>query len=553
MLENVLNIKKLLQHYRMMTVFCRFSLSLQRFYPAPICCHGFFFILLFGISLFNTDSGLYAEPVIVGASPANEATVVTLPDGRHKIYYINRPGDADRLMSIESADGAEWSKPSVEFRLPGEAYYANRVFVSKDGTVHCVFHIWNTGELGYRGRQLDLWYTRQQPGKNWAVPEKIFEGYVGSIRSFTELQSGRIIFSFGKAVPERVAKPEEGEADFGWNEVISMYSDDAGGQWNYSNALRIQIDSEKTTRYGAVEPDVVELEPGLVWMLIRTNKGFLYESYSHDAGSSWSEPRPSPFISSDSPAAFLRLRDGRLVLFLNMNQRWDDPNSYAFGGREVLHAAISNDNGKTWKGFREVLNVYCAGDAQAKGDRGTAYPSATETSEGEIILVSGQGESRSIVMVDPNWLESENQVKKEDCSTGAKPAPELFFHFAARDKGAIHLNLALPRGLSGLRLGLSDHYTVPGDSLVYENAIVSHTWATHEPALKSSQLGIEWDLKNQHANLYVNGVLVKTLKVQKTSRWGINYLRIQCLDLDGQPVVPADWDFVKNANKNNII
>src|SRR5690606_35498343 len=97
---------------------------------------------------------------------------------------------------------------------------------------------------------------------------------------------------------------------------------------------------------------------------------------------------------------------------------------------------------KTWKGFREVINVYCATSSQEKGDRGTAYPSATETSDGNIVLVSGQGESRSIVLFDPDWLETYDQIKKVDCSAGSKPIPELLFHFAARDKGVIQLNIA---------------------------------------------------------------------------------------------------------------
>src|SRR5690606_23005849 len=112
----------------------------------------------------------------------------------------------------------------------------------------------------------------------------------------------------------------------------------------------------------------------------------------------------------------VRLSDGRLVLFLNACQRWDDPMSYAIGGREALHAAISDDEGATWRGFREVLRDL-RGDA--KGDRGTAYPNAAETADGKIVLVSGQGEERkSILLLDPDWLEEVRHADAFDDGLG---------------------------------------------------------------------------------------------------------------------------------------
>src|SRR5262249_35807286 len=141
---------------------------------------------------------------------------------------------------------------------------------------------------------------------------------------------------------------------------------------------------------------------GRVWMLIRDRCGRLYESYSRD-GVAWSEPRQSRFVSSDSPASTLRLTDGRILLFWCCNQRWDNPRSYAMRGREVLHAAISTDEGKTWQGFREVL-VEPVPPA-TRGDRGCAYPSAAQNKESKVVLASGQGEGRkAVVLFDPDWL-----------------------------------------------------------------------------------------------------------------------------------------------------
>src|SRR5690606_16197019 len=97
----------------------------------------------------------------------------------------------------------------------------------------------------------------------------------------------------------------------------------------------------------------------------------------------------------------------RLIVFLNMNQRWDDPQSYAFGGREVLHAIISNDDGKTWSGGREVLKTNEKQEGEISGDRGTAYTSSIEINDGNILFVSGQGDGKSISIFSPDWLEQD--------------------------------------------------------------------------------------------------------------------------------------------------
>ncbi|HLO82299.1 MAG TPA: sialidase family protein, partial [Chitinophagaceae bacterium] len=314
------------------------------------------------------------------------------------------------MMSISSTDnGITWSDPREEFELPGEAYYANQVIQDKTGRIHCIFHIFSSGKIGYRGRQLDLWYTSMVPGSSWSKPRMIWEGYVGSIRGFIELRNGNLVIPMSESDTSRATKPKSGEKDFGLFQVISLNSVDHGNTWARSaNNLKIPVDPDQVTRYGAVEPAAIELNDGRIWMLIRTNKGHLYESFSHDSGRTWEEAKQSSFISSDSPASFLRLANGEIILLLNSDQRYDDKKSYANGGREALQAAISKDDGRTWKGFREVL-VSPATKPVLKGDRGTAYPSAIETNDGHVLFVSGQGEESAIVMFNKKWLEEKSQ------------------------------------------------------------------------------------------------------------------------------------------------
>jgi hypothetical protein len=173
---------------------------------------------------------------------------------------------------------------------------------------------------------------------------------------------------------------------------------------------------------GAVEPVVLQLKDGRVWMLIRTQMGRFYESYSSD-GSTWTEPEPTGIVSSDSPAGLVRLKDGRIFMLVNDCERF----AYAFGGRHVLLGAISEDEGRTWHGYREVIRDPLRNTPpQSNGDFGVSYPFPTLTADGKVLFTLGvtsgtrsqhpedpegvaPGEKRTVMLVDPAWLDETSQ------------------------------------------------------------------------------------------------------------------------------------------------
>ncbi len=524
-------------------------------------------------------SGIY-EPVIVNEAPGNEATIVRLTN-EIKIFFVNRPGEANKLMSVSSTDnGISWSQPNKEFDLPGQAYYANNLVKDSEGNLHCVFHIFGTGKNGYRGRHLNLWYCRtEKNGTEWGKPKKIYDGYVGSMRSFVQLKNKRLVFAFAKAVPERMEKPKsDNTIDYGWNDVSVLYSDDMGENWEFSkDDLRIPVEATQTTRYGAIEPNVLELANEQLWMLIRTNKGHLYQSFSNDFGTSWQQPEKTNFISSDSPATTLRLADNRIVMIWSSNQRWDDKRSYAIGGREVLHAAISGDEGKTWKGFREVL--VSPSKQNEKGDRGTAYPSAVQSSDGKIVFVSGQAEERAIVKFDPDWLEQTQA--KDDFSKGlvqwtsfgstntAKlvlPDPrkqsaglqiyklngisDAVWNFPMSPKGKLLINLIVKPGNKGIKLAFTDHFSVSTDKLASDNAVFNFTIKPESLKLfdKINRIEVIWDMHHKTSALYLNNLLLSEKPFERIPSFGINYLR---LGIPGNAPDPSGF-FVQSVKMKSV-
>ncbi|MBB5439973.1 hypothetical protein HDC92_003671 [Pedobacter sp. AK017] len=503
-------------------------------------------------------AGSIHQPVIVAKGPGNEATILRTSQNEIKVFFVNRPGDANKLMSVSSADnGLSWTAARKEFDLPGQAYYANALLKDAEGNLHCIFHIFGEGKNGYRGRHLNLWYCHTlNNGKDWSEPTEIYHGYVGSIRGFIQLKNKRFLLVFAKAIPARSQKPSNNSTDYGLHDIGALYSDNMGKSWQSSeNDLKIPIESTQTTRYGGVEPNIIELSDGKIWMLIRTNKGVTYQSFSTDSGTRWHQPEPTKFISSDSPAATLRLADNRIVMFWNSNQRWDNKRTYALGGRETLHAAISSDEGKTWKGFREVLTSPSTKQIE-KGDRGTAYPSAIQSADGKIVLVSGQAEERAIVKFDPNWLEqttqtddfSENLAKwtffNNDGLTSMGSAFSLsqkgllirktdgtqdaVWNFPIATKGKLLINVISNPGNKGIILAITDNFSVSYDSLASKSAVIYHTIKPQDMPFmdKPFKIRLTWDMQKGKSWLYLNDHLITEKPFERNTYFGLNYLRL---------------------------
>jgi len=517
-----------------------------------------------GGKLFDNSFGMQLQPkpasarqvtapTIARVAPSNECSLVTLRDGTIQVYFVTKP-TSDSISVISSTDGGlTWGDPEIAFKIPGTAYYAVKVVEDRNGGLQAVYHLFGQGPGGYNGRLYEVYHTRKEAGSNeWTKEKRIIPGYVGSIRGMAALKSGRLVVGVGKAMPGRDKAPASGP-DLGWNDTLVYYSDDLGDTWQQSpDVLQVELKKKFPTRYGAVEPAIVELKDGRVWMLVRDRDGWFWESTSAD-GSRWSPLKQTRFITSDSPAELLRLRDGRMVMLLNSCQNWGNPLSYAAGGREVLLAAISADDGKTWKGFREILHET---NLVGGGDRGSAYPSATESRDGKIAVVSGQGLGKhAILLFDPNWLTADSVT--DDLTAGpvgwtqygdqhlhtktledrsqalAIPLKSTglcgaSWNFPMTDTGVLSFRLWVPVGVSSLRLSLNDHFTRIDDSKAAENAVYTLSLPVDaKPGWRNVTL--TWKSAEQGAALEVDGdgTNAGSIKAQRGAVFGVNYLRFE--------------------------
>lgn len=209
----------------------------------------------------------------------------------------------------------------------------------------------------------------------------------------------------------------------------TYYSDDQGKTWNKSNQVQAPphkakgFHKGKRWNHGAVEPSVVELNNGKLWMLIRTAQDNHYESFSEDYGITWSEPVPSRFYGTITMPTIQRLQNGDLLFLWNNTtplpetshpgDYWED----VFTNRDVLHAALSKDEGKSWLGFREIYRNPHRNDSlmatrfgkMGSLDRSVHQTEVIEIDSNQIIIALGQHpEFRKLLKVDLRWLTQPN-------------------------------------------------------------------------------------------------------------------------------------------------
>lgn len=435
------------------------------------------------------------------------ARIVQCPDGTIAGITVRMVENQQYVCGWFSMDnGATWAGPEVLFSLPREygLWSSPEVLVDRDGEIHVfVLNDLGSGALGNTAGEeahpewtpgevrLDIWHLRSAKGRTeWPAPKRIWTGYTGALNSVVQMRNGRILLPFSYLVNRTWRNRGEGLDAYTFRGTYLstvIYSEDNGETWQRSpTPLKVPV-PDISYAYGAVEPVVLELRDGRVWMLIRTQMGRFYESFSPD-GAIWSIPRPTAILSSDSPAGLVRLADGRITLVWNNCLRYP----YAYGGRQVIHAAVSTDEGQTWRGYREIGRDPHRGEPPPPhGDFGSGYPYPTALQDGSLLYTTGQGEGRVLIMrLNPDWL-CERQLEDnfanglEDWSVFGTKGVELVSHsgkqllriarideefpacavrnFPAGQSGTLEMRVLLEEGCGKMLVGLADHFSTPFD------------------------------------------------------------------------------------------
>lgn len=296
------------------------------------------------------------KPLLLAPGPGNprnsEGAFLLLRDGRLLFVYSHFTGGRDDhasafLAARHSADGGATWTDTDQIVLPNQGGM-NVMSVSLlrllDGRI-ALFYLLKNSLADCR----PLVRFSTDETRTWSepiplVPDGDTGYYVLNNDRVVQLASGRLLAPVALHNRPGWEKPD-------WlGEVSCLLSDDAGRTWRRSPAWHRAI-APDGTRVSAQEPGVVELADGRIMMLIRTNAGVQYLSFSGDGGESWSKPTPSTLASPQSPASCKRIPGtGDLLLVWNNHAAHPERADQ----RSPLHTAISRDEGQTWTNPRPV-------------------------------------------------------------------------------------------------------------------------------------------------------------------------------------------------------
>lgn len=394
--------------------------------------------------------------------------------------------------------------------------------------------------------------------------------------------------------------------------IVVCTSDDDGENWTVNILKNFAPIYESSANDRGVrwqnhscEPTFCELSDGKLLMIIRTSQNFHYMHISDDHGTTWSEyPEPTIFNGTNTMPVLYKLDDGRILFFWcntemlpEIDQKSVSPslNEYELSGiledvftnRDANHLAISEDDGKSWKGFREVfLNPvrfnadFRRTGTDGPGDKSVHQGQIIELPFNKILIHFGQHEACTrVVILDVDWLYE--KTREENFRYGLKnvtthmyldsvlgcyrsfvghcaynrtngatmaPDPDLNFdealkivyldderlvykkqgvvwNFPSSDEGEVTVKLRVIK--NGVRISLLDHWLNAFDETVKEKAHITFE-ITESDVSANEWTDIKIHYTQQVAEIYTNDVLVKKVDVKNMTH-GLSYLHIQTL------------------------
>jgi hypothetical protein len=226
---------------------------------------------------------------------------------------------------------------------------------------------WGEKDVNWKDFVLPTYSCRSvDDGRTWGAPVKISEPWCGCIHSMIQTRFGRIVLVGQEIIPE-------------WRHATVIWvSDDLGTSWRRGDTLDYGIGAHDHA--GSIEGTVIERKDGTLYLLLRTESGYLWEATSRD-GLKWEALQQTQIPSVTCCAQMSRLSDGRIALLWNAPPRHAPQNRTS---RAELSLAFSKDEAKSWSKPVVIAANYTPGGR-------VSYPYLYEPKPGELWITTMQG------------------------------------------------------------------------------------------------------------------------------------------------------------------
>ncbi len=350
----------------------------------------------------------------------HSSSIVELPNGDFLVCWFH--GSGERTADDVKIEASRWSKATGKwgerFTLadtPGFPDTNPTMFIDSKQRLFLfwpviIAHTWESALMKYR---ISTDYQQASGPPKWEhqdniilIPKNIAaktrevmekdkgaEGRLGQYATKMIERADDMYFSrmgwFTRTHPQqlpsgRILVPMYSD---GYSFGIMGVSDDGGYSWTAS---------EPIVGYGCIQPSVLRKKDGTLTAYLRDNgppPKRAHISYSKDDGVSWTAAKDTEIPNPGTSLEAIVLKDGHWIMVYNDLEQ----------GRYSLVAALSDDEGATWKWHRHL-----EGSPDQKINSQFHYPSVLQAKDGTIHITYSyfvpDGKAIKHAQIDEEWV-----------------------------------------------------------------------------------------------------------------------------------------------------
>lgn len=284
----------------------------------------------------------------------SEASIIELNNSSLLLAWMrfesSRFGSGDQAPStISMMNSSNGGRTWDNFRIVVERHkdsvnvYSPNFLRLHNGEILLCYMMYDQLESGQPKLATAYMIRSNDEGKTFGLPEIIWQKdqFAMSNSCIKRLSSGRVILPIMCSEGGLWDKDEK-------IHVRVFYSDDDCRTWTFGQQ-NISLPMR-----GAMEPFVAELADRRLIMVMRSQLGALFTSYSSDQGESWSLPQTTGLSIPESCPYVTEVPNSDKIMVIWNNAEYNMHWSSHYGKRSPLTAAISVDGGKTFTDFWDI-------------------------------------------------------------------------------------------------------------------------------------------------------------------------------------------------------